>query len=534
MTKRAAAYAGVSTDLQAERHTIDAQLHAIRQYAQQHGVELVVEIRDEGVSGTVPFEERPGGAKLLECGREGLIDAVIFYTADRLGRDVVEARLAVRKLQRLGLELMCVTQTFDGSPENEFAFTALLAAAELDRKLIVRRTTVGRRRSARAGKYMASIPRYGYRKDEEGRIAIVPEEAAVVRQVFEWTVGENLGLVAIANRLNARGVPPPHNAKSPKKQADRWLPTTISKMLRAVCYTGQGKYGPEAFTYPAIVDPELFHAAQAALARRQRANIGDAKAGYWLSGLVFCRRCGVRAQGAKLGRARRRAYRCGGWHRGRRQGHGRYYWWADEVEAAVRKQMEKLMWEPEKVESRLKAWLEEEVSDLQAKAAQEREMRERQERLKVEEHRVLALYRKGLIDDDALARQMEDVSRERASLEDQLRALDEERKRAAQDIAEASFKMELLRRLRHEGLRALRGIFRSEAILSPAADPLLDEVDNPDPDDEHPTIWRRTADPARWRAVLETLGRVYLEPDGSVTIEGTIPAGRADTVYPPS
>jgi site-specific DNA recombinase len=91
MTTRAAAYARVSTDAQAEKKTIANQLHEIREWAAKNDVELVAEFADDGISGVTPFEDRPEAQQLLEMALTGAFDCTVIYCVYRIGRDVVEA-----------------------------------------------------------------------------------------------------------------------------------------------------------------------------------------------------------------------------------------------------------------------------------------------------------------------------------------------------------------------------------------------------------------------------------------------------------
>ena len=88
--ERVAIYARVSTDEQAERQTIADQLDACREYCRAKGYEVITEFRDDGVSGAMPFDERPQGKLLLGVARDGLFSKVVVYCVDRLGR--VESR----------------------------------------------------------------------------------------------------------------------------------------------------------------------------------------------------------------------------------------------------------------------------------------------------------------------------------------------------------------------------------------------------------------------------------------------------------
>src|SRR5437867_203826 len=92
---RAVAYARVSSDGQAEKNTIENQLVAIRDWAESRDIELVEEFLDEGVSGSIPFDERPEAQRLLDS--LDSIDTVIVYCPDRLGRDTQYALEAMRE-----------------------------------------------------------------------------------------------------------------------------------------------------------------------------------------------------------------------------------------------------------------------------------------------------------------------------------------------------------------------------------------------------------------------------------------------------
>ena len=74
---RVAGYARVSTEDQADQRTIDAQDDFLRRYCDLHDLTLVKVYMDDGVSGTVPLEDRPDGRKLLEDAEAGQFDAVL-------------------------------------------------------------------------------------------------------------------------------------------------------------------------------------------------------------------------------------------------------------------------------------------------------------------------------------------------------------------------------------------------------------------------------------------------------------------------
>src|SRR5262245_57091471 len=88
---RAVAYVRVSTEEQArEGVSLDAQEARLRAYCAAAGLELVTLVREEGVSGSIPLAERPGGAELLRHLAEQNVAHVLALKLDRLFRDAAD------------------------------------------------------------------------------------------------------------------------------------------------------------------------------------------------------------------------------------------------------------------------------------------------------------------------------------------------------------------------------------------------------------------------------------------------------------
>src|SRR5439155_8635404 len=140
-------------------------------------------------------------------------DKVIVLCVDRLGRDVTEAIISRKELDRRGTPLEFVTQSFDGTPEGELQYTIFAAFAQYERAVIKRRMSEGRIRRVRSGKYQLGTVPYGYRYlkcicperkcavADHGTLIEREEQAKVVRQMFRWAANGD-GDIAIATRLN--------------------------------------------------------------------------------------------------------------------------------------------------------------------------------------------------------------------------------------------------------------------------------------------------------------------------------------------
>lgn len=484
-------YARVSTGDQAERQTIAAQLHACSEWAASKDYAVGEEFKDEGASGSVPFAERPEGWRLLQMAEAGLVNRIIVYCPDRLGRDVYEALAAMREFKRLKVDVDFVVQSFDDTPEGVLQFQVLLAVAEFERKNIARRTHQGRLRRVREGRYMASITPYGYDYDAEtGELTVNEEQAEVVRQIFRWA-RDGLGLHAIASRLEAGGIPLPIRARGKQKPKKKeWHTTTLWKMLTHPRYTGRATYAGQSMKCPSIVDSETFQAVQDALReRRGRGKPGKQVRFYLLRGLVYCRECGSTAGGITARKPngwQKSDYRCqqAKRYKAARAKHVRIRWSADETENAVKQFIVNLLAEPEK------ALATAEIATHEAAQARQEARRTRTraqaelDGLDSEEQYVITEARKRYISEMAMLQQLDQINARRAELEEIL---------SQQEPQGAVISPEVL-----------------AEVLGKASETLkLWIVDTGGFVDDESLIHK-------------LVSRVWLEPDGTVTVEGVL------------
>ena len=509
--KRVALYARVSTDEQRERQTINAQLHTLREHATQQEWQVVEEYLDEAVSGATPLGERPAGQRLLEAAADPSLrafDVVIVAALDRLGRDAVETLLAERRLKSLGLDVRYVRESFDDSPSGDFQKTVMSAVAQLERALIAQRMSEGRKRSVRdKGKYLASLPPFGYDR-VEGVLVVNEEQTAVVREMFRLCVEEDLGLQAIAHRLDEMEVPPPLKKGHPKRRGKYgWNFGTVSKMLRAERYIGRGSYGGVPMTCPAIVDEGMFTAAQAAMRRRQSAALRTrSKRRYWLTGHLRCRQCGAKYVGftSKQSRSGNRVplYEC---HTARRvgvakTGHAPRTWRvrADEVEAQVEATLRKLLSDPERVAAEIEAVVEDALAAADRADDRVSYADARLADLDEQQQRVTTGWTRGLLDD---------------------RQADEERRRVARERREAEAILANARTTHEstDGYRRIAETFKAVRASLPAGA----KIGLP---------WVPPCSLDDWVAALTALGvTIWVEADGALTVEGVVESVNVST-----
>lgn len=194
--------------------------------------------------------------------------------------------------------------------ESELILSILSSMAEEESHSISKNNKWSIQKRFEQGTYVISYPPYGYVNDG-GEMRIVPEEAEVVRRIFNDTINGK-GSAQIARELTEEGI------KS--KKGGKWNSTTIRGMLRNEKYTGdvifQKTYTVDCLTkkrvvndgtvpqyyvnndHEAIIPRELFTRVQEEMKRR--ANIRQGMDGkrrvysskYALSSIVFCGHCG--------------------------------------------------------------------------------------------------------------------------------------------------------------------------------------------------------------------------------------------------
>jgi len=350
---RAAIYARVSSDQQAEAGTIASQVAALEERLQHDGLTTDPELRflDEGYSGSTLV--RPALERLRDAAANGAIDRLYVHSPDRLARKYAYQVLLVDEFQRCGVELLFLNRELGRSPEDDLLLQVQGMVAEYERAKILERSRRGKRHAAQLGSVnvLSGAP-YGYRYISKwagggaARYDVVLEEARVVRQIFTWVGQERCPLAEVRRRLRRQGTPSP-------KGKDSWDPTTIWGMLQNPAYLGTAKYGKtrigpmrarlrtqrnqaeqprRAYSVyasedggvpievPALIDEPLFAAAAEQLEEnRRRARQGRRGAQHLLQGLLVCQRCGYALYGKRVspaaakGKDRRYAYyRCTG------------------------------------------------------------------------------------------------------------------------------------------------------------------------------------------------------------------------------
>ncbi len=129
---------------------------------------------DEGVSGSVPLNERPNGAKMMADAQKG--DTIISMKMDRLFRSALDAFRIAEELKKRGVDLILAdlsTEPVTGKGVGKLFFGLLAVLAEFERERIAERTTDGRRAKAARSGHLGGPPPFGFEVVGTGREAKV-------------------------------------------------------------------------------------------------------------------------------------------------------------------------------------------------------------------------------------------------------------------------------------------------------------------------------------------------------------------------
>jgi site-specific DNA recombinase len=161
---RAALYARVSSDQQAQAQTIASQVEALQERLRNDGLELDPEylFTDDGYSGATLV--RPALERLRDMVSLGVIDRLYVHSPDRLARRYAYQVLLLEELHRGGVEVVFLNYPVSDNPEEQLLLQVQGMMAEYERAKIIERHRRGKLHAARHGSVnvLGGAP-YGYR-----------------------------------------------------------------------------------------------------------------------------------------------------------------------------------------------------------------------------------------------------------------------------------------------------------------------------------------------------------------------------------
>lgn len=319
---RVAAYCRVSTDDEEQLTSYEAQKNYYTDKIMTNKEWTMAGIfADEGITGT-SARKRPEFLRMIRQCKQGKIDIVLTKSISRFARNTVDCLNYVRALKELGIAVIFEKENMNTlEVDSEILITMLGAFAQSESESISANVRWGIRQAMKEGKATIQYKYlYGYRKGDDGKPEIIPDQAEVVRKIYDLFLS-GTPVRGIQEYLNASAVP---NINGESK----WARSAIDSILTNEKYCGdvllQKTYIDDCINkkvkkntgqlpmylvqnhHEGIISREAFDAAQAELSRRNAGKSPSKKnaptgrsrysSKYALSDRLYCGECGTRYQ----------------------------------------------------------------------------------------------------------------------------------------------------------------------------------------------------------------------------------------------
>lgn len=235
-------YLRVSTEMQVDGFSLDAQRDRLIKEAKHRNMEIVYEFSDEGKSGK-NTTGRPAFTEMLDRiqnRNEDNVDYVLVFKLSRFGRNTADTLNSLQIMQDYGVNLLCVEDGIDtAGASGKLMVSVISAVAEIERENIQAQTMAGRRQKAKEGKWNGGFAPYGYSL-QNGQLVICEEEAEVVRLIFDKYVHTPMGTHSVAKWLNENGYT---KIRRQNGTSERFAATFVKSVLDNPVYLGVIAYG---------------------------------------------------------------------------------------------------------------------------------------------------------------------------------------------------------------------------------------------------------------------------------------------------
>ena len=320
---RVVAYCRVSTDCSDQLESLETQKAHYDSWIQLHSEwEYAGLYYDTGITGT-KADNRDGLQNLLTACRMGTIDHILVKSISRFSRNTTDCLSIVRELLSFGVTIYFEKEKINtGEMESELVLSILSSMAEDESFSISNNEKWSIQQRMAAGIFKMPYVPYGYQRDATGNMIVEPNEAAVVRYIFD-SVLAGMGSDAIAASLAQQNVP--------TRKGGKWFGSTVRDIIVNEKYVGdvlfQKTYTDDRFKrhhnrgdvksymisehHAPIVSRETFDKANALIKQHAKEkgltkDDGKYQNRYAFSGKIICGICGskfkrrIHNQGAEI------------------------------------------------------------------------------------------------------------------------------------------------------------------------------------------------------------------------------------------
>lgn len=291
----------VSTKGQVDKDDIPMQRLKCNEFAKAQGWSIIKEFSEKGVSGfKVSSEDRDAVQDIKAAALRKEFDVLLVFMFDRLGRKEDEMPFVVEWFVKQGIEVWSTQegeQRFENHVDKLMNYIRFWQASGESIKTRLQQLV-------KEGAFTGGNILYGYKMVKTGetnkkgrkvhKLEIEPNEAEIVKLMFEKTIKEGMGSYRLATFLNERGVR--------THQGNEFRSNTVNRILRNKSYCGyiiSGGVTSPLMENLKIIDENVFDSVQKMVNQRMSTNKErtiplHTKGKTLLSGNIFCAHCGGR------------------------------------------------------------------------------------------------------------------------------------------------------------------------------------------------------------------------------------------------
>ena len=228
---RVTTYARVSTEHLEQKKSLSNQIEHFRAYIMGNpNWTYITGYVDEGISGTTDIK-RDNFMKMIEDAKNGFFDLVITKEISRFSRNTLDSIKYTRLLLSYGVAVFFVNDNINTIfSDSELRLTIMASMAQDEIRRLSERVKFGMNQAISRGEILGNDMLYGYKKNLNGSLDIVLEEAFIIRKVFYLYVIDDLSLSKICRVLN--------DMKVLTRLGNKWCVSTISRMIENPKYKG--------------------------------------------------------------------------------------------------------------------------------------------------------------------------------------------------------------------------------------------------------------------------------------------------------
>lgn len=296
---RTAIYSRVSSTQQVEEgYSLQAQYEKLVEFTRLQSWDLIRVYTDPGVS--AKDLKRPGVTELIEDLKADKFDAIVVHKLDRLTRNISDLYDLVELVNEKNVKLVSLSENIDTSTPMGRMFVYLLGIfAQMFRENLREEVLKGLTKRAEEGQRNTFAP-LGYQFDGNGKLVIVPDQAEIVREVFDLYLNKKMGFARIVKHLNMKN--------TEGLRGGYFHESTVQRILSNWTYAGKNHWKqadkPEECRiirdadHEPIIEPEIFEKTQEFIRRRSMKEMSRSSHNYPFSTILKCGCCGGSYHGA--------------------------------------------------------------------------------------------------------------------------------------------------------------------------------------------------------------------------------------------